>query len=99
VHPYTLKPVKTVKTKEEKLNQNRFFFWYKRENREWIKSRLQKVNRPDLAERLLGDEVEEKKSFASPKKTEKKHTSTNQSHTKSDKKRDLPPWLANRRKK
>ena len=57
------------------------------------------MNRPDLAERLLGDEVEEKKSYAPPKKTEKKHTSTNQSHTKSDKKRDLPPWLANRRKK
>ena len=99
VHPYTLKPINTVKTKEEKLNQNRFFFWYKRENRDWIKSRLQKVNRPDLAERLLGDEVEEKKSYAPPKKTEKKHTSTNQAHTKSDKKRDLPPWLANRRKK
>lgn len=56
VHPYTLKPIKTVKTKEEKLNQNRFFFWYKRENRDWIKNRLQKVNRPDLAEKLLGDD-------------------------------------------
>ncbi len=55
VHPYTLKPIKTVKTKEEKLNQNRFFFWYKRENKDWIKSRLQKANRPDLAEKLLGD--------------------------------------------
>lgn len=55
VHPYTLKPIKTVKTKEEKLNQNRFFFWYKRENRDWIKNRLQKANRPDLAEKLLGD--------------------------------------------
>jgi hypothetical protein len=50
-----LKPINTVKTKEEKLNQNRFFFWYKRENRDWIKSRLQKANRPDLAEKLLGD--------------------------------------------
>lgn len=55
VHPYTLKPIKTVKSKEEKLNQNRFFFWYKRENRDWIKNRLQKANRPDLAEKLLGD--------------------------------------------
>ncbi len=55
VHPYTLKPINTVKTKEEKLNQNRFFFWYKRENRDWIKNRLQKANRPDLAEKLLGD--------------------------------------------
>lgn len=55
VHPYTLKPINTVKTKEEKLNQNRFFFWYKRENRDWIKSRLQKANRPDLGEKLLGN--------------------------------------------
>jgi uncharacterized radical SAM protein YgiQ len=54
VHPYTLKPIATVKTKEEKLNQNRFFFWYKRENRDWIKSRLKKFNRPELSEKLLG---------------------------------------------
>jgi uncharacterized radical SAM protein YgiQ len=54
VHPYTLKPINTVKSKEEKLNQNRFFFWYKRENKDWIRNRLQKANRPDLAERLLG---------------------------------------------
>jgi aminopeptidase C len=50
-----LKPINTLKTKEEKLNQNRFFFWYKRENRDWIKQRLQKANRPDLAEKLLGE--------------------------------------------
>jgi uncharacterized radical SAM protein YgiQ len=56
VHPYTLKPVKTVKTKEEKLNQNRFFFWYKRENHGWIKQRLEKAKRPDLIEKLLGEE-------------------------------------------
>ena len=56
VHPYTLKPIKTVKTKEEKLNQNKFFFWYKRENRDWIRQRLQKANRPELIEKLLGDQ-------------------------------------------
>ena len=54
VHPYTLKPIKTVKTKEEKLNQNRFFFWYKKENKDWIKKRLQQAKRPDLIEKLLG---------------------------------------------
>jgi uncharacterized radical SAM protein YgiQ len=62
VHPYTLKPVKTVKTKEEKLNQNRYFFWYKRENQDWIKQRLTKAKRPDLIEKLLGDQsISEKK--------------------------------------
>lgn len=60
VHPYTLQPIKTAKTREEKLAQNRFFFWYKPEFRGWIKSRLHKLNRPDLADRLL----------ASPKKKE-----------------------------
>jgi radical SAM superfamily enzyme YgiQ (UPF0313 family) len=57
LHPYTLKPIKTVKTREEKLNQNRFFFWYKRENKDWIKQRLTKAKRPDLLEKLLGEEA------------------------------------------
>ena len=56
VHPYTLKPVKTVKTKEEKQNQNKYFFWYKRENQDWIRQRLTKAERPDLVEKLLGDQ-------------------------------------------
>jgi uncharacterized radical SAM protein YgiQ len=53
VHPYTLKPIYTAKTKEEKQNQNRFFFWYKPEFRDLIRSRLNKLKRPDLADRLL----------------------------------------------
>jgi uncharacterized radical SAM protein YgiQ len=60
VHPYTLKPVKTPKTKEEKLNQNRFFFWYKRENQQWIKQRLEKAKRPDLSSKLLGENTDKK---------------------------------------
>lgn len=56
VHPYTLKPIKTVKTKEEKQNQNKYFFWYKRENQAWIRDRLNKVKRPDLIDKLLGDQ-------------------------------------------
>ncbi len=55
VHPYTLKPVFTAKTKEEKLNQNRYFFWYKPEFRSLIRSRLNKLKRPDLADRLLSN--------------------------------------------
>ena len=56
VHPYTLKPINTVKTKEEKLNQNKYFFWYKRENQDWIRQRLTKAQRPDLIDKLLGDQ-------------------------------------------
>ena len=53
VHPYTLQPIKTAKTKEEKQNQNNYFFWYKPEFKNWIRNRLTKINRPDLADRLL----------------------------------------------
>jgi hypothetical protein len=53
VHPYTLKPIKTVKTKKEKQDQNRFFFWYKKENRGWIKQKLEKAQRKDLLNRLI----------------------------------------------
>ncbi|MGB4958145.1 MAG: YgiQ family radical SAM protein [Saprospiraceae bacterium] len=53
VHPYTLQPVVTPKTKEDKKTQNNYFFWYKSELKNWIKQRLQKLNRPDLAARLL----------------------------------------------
>ena len=56
VHPYTLKPVKTVKTREEKQNQKKYFFWYTRENQDRIRQRLTKANRPDLIEKLVGQE-------------------------------------------
>ncbi|WP_337041344.1 YgiQ family radical SAM protein [Emticicia sp. 17c] len=77
VHPYTLQPVKTAKTREEKLAQNRFFFWYKPEFRDWIRSRLHKLNRPDLAERLL----------AKSKKTPAKETTTAAASVKNKKKK------------
>jgi uncharacterized radical SAM protein YgiQ len=53
VHPYTLQPIKTAKTKEEKQAQNNYFFWYKPEFKQWIRNRLNKINRPDLADRLV----------------------------------------------
>ena len=53
-HPYTLKKVYTAKSKDEKKKQNRFFFWYKKENRLWIRRTLEQLGRPDLAKRLLG---------------------------------------------
>jgi len=52
-HPYTLKKVYAPKSKKEKDEQHRFFFWYKKENFNWIKNTLQKVHRNDLVEKLL----------------------------------------------
>ena len=53
-HPYTLKPVKTVTDRKEKIDQWKFFFWYKPENRKWIKDKLLDLGRKDLLEKLLG---------------------------------------------
>tara|TARA_R110001583_G_scaffold71180_1_gene200802 strand:+ start:2087 stop:4021 length:1935 start_codon:yes stop_codon:yes gene_type:complete len=52
-HPYTLKPTRTPKSKQEKEEQHRFFFWYKRENQQWIRNTLSKVGRVDLLDKLL----------------------------------------------
>ena len=52
--PYTLKPVFVAKSKEEKLAQQRFFFWYKPENRQWVKQTLRKMGKADWIKRLYG---------------------------------------------
>ncbi|MDA3816034.1 MAG: YgiQ family radical SAM protein [Prolixibacteraceae bacterium] len=43
VHPYTLEPVYTAKTKQEKLEQRKFFFWYKPEYRNQVNKELQQM--------------------------------------------------------
>lgn len=66
-HPYTLKEHYTPKSKEEKKNQHRFFFWYKKENQKWIKEKLTSVKRMDLLRRLLGDDKKENQKKKVPK--------------------------------
>ena len=53
-HPYTLKPVFTARTPDEKLAQRQFFFWYKPEARRGITDALRRMHRPDLIQRLYG---------------------------------------------
>ncbi len=65
-HPYTLKEVNTPKTKQEKLDQHKFFFWYKKENKKWIKDTLTKVGRTDLLKKLLPTDTSWRKN--KPKK-------------------------------
>ncbi len=51
-HPYTLEPVFSARTPEDKLRQRMFFFWYKPEERPRIVSELRRIGRPDLIARL-----------------------------------------------
>ncbi|PKP03400.1 MAG: YgiQ family radical SAM protein [Bacteroidetes bacterium HGW-Bacteroidetes-9] len=48
IDPYTLKPVYVAKAKEDKINQQHFFFWYKPENKRWLNDTLRKIGRTDL---------------------------------------------------
>ena len=53
-NPYTMEKVYTARTKEEKLAQRQFFFWYKPEYRTSIMRALQKLKRKDLVPKLFG---------------------------------------------
>lgn len=67
-HPYTLEKVYTARTKEEKQNQRKFFFWYKPECAQDIRKSLIRMNRQDLMKELF---KRENKSFK-PNNTKKK---------------------------
>ncbi len=52
--PYTMQPVFVARTKDDKLRQRMFFFWYKKEEQNAIKNELLRIHRPDLVQSLLG---------------------------------------------
>lgn len=54
MHPYTGETIYTARSREEKLEQRQFFFWYKPEYRDPIRRTLTKIKRGDLADVLLG---------------------------------------------
>lgn len=51
-HPYTLEKVYTAKTKEQKLAQRQFFFWYKKDFYKQIVNSLRKMKREDLIKKI-----------------------------------------------
>ena len=52
-HPYTLEPIFCARTKDDKLAQRQFFFWYKPEYKQQIMRTLRKINRTDLIQKLF----------------------------------------------
>jgi uncharacterized radical SAM protein YgiQ len=53
VNPYNLKPIYSAKSKQEKERQHMFFFWYKPEFRNKIKTVLNKLGRQDILNNLM----------------------------------------------
>jgi len=64
LHPYTLRPVYTAKSRKEKRNQHLFFFWHKRENHQIIRDKLKSMGREDLIEKLINDKKRYNKRVA-----------------------------------
>ena len=52
-HPYTLQPISSAHTKEEKLAQRKYFFWYEKEYQPDIVRSLTRMHRRDLLQRLF----------------------------------------------
>jgi len=52
-HPYTLEKIYTARTKDEKLAQRQFFFWYQPEYRQRIMQSLRQTGRKDLITKLF----------------------------------------------
>ena len=50
--PYTLEPVTSAKTPQEKLAQRQYFFWYKPEERRGIEQSLRHIGKPELISEL-----------------------------------------------
>ncbi len=67
IHPYTLEKVWTPHSKEDKLEQRKFFFWYKKENQRSIISDLQRMGRPDLVEQLFSYSKKPSEDKSTPK--------------------------------
>ena len=53
IHPYTMEKIYTARTKEEKLAQQKFFFWHKREYKNLIINSLRKIKREDLIKKIF----------------------------------------------
>ncbi|MBQ4292956.1 MAG: YgiQ family radical SAM protein [Muribaculaceae bacterium] len=53
-HPYTMERVFTATSKDDKLAQRRFFFWYEPSQRQDIIRSLRRLHRPDLIDELIG---------------------------------------------
>ncbi len=56
IHPYTGEKIPVATSKEQKLDQRQFFFWYDPQYRASISRTLSRIGRRDLIPRLFGQE-------------------------------------------
>nr|WP_019538408.1 YgiQ family radical SAM protein [Proteiniphilum acetatigenes] len=56
-HPYTLQPVYTAKSREEKNDQRQFFFWHDPKQRHSVIKKLKRIGRSDLVKKLYSRDI------------------------------------------
>ena len=71
LHPYTLQPVFSARSKDEKLAQRRYFFWYDKTQKPAIQQALRRLHRPDLLARLYSSPHSGSKPLSVPPKAGK----------------------------
>jgi uncharacterized radical SAM protein YgiQ len=59
-HPYTLQKVYCATTEDSKSGQRKFFFWYKEENKNFIRQTLSRLKLKSLQKELLGSDQMER---------------------------------------
>ena len=86
-HPYTLEEMYTPRTKDEKLQQRMYLFWYKKEYQDKIKERLKNFKRFDMLKKLFPDKELKASSETKKKHFKPKHKKNTSSKAKFKKKR------------
>ena len=66
-NPYTLEPVKSAKSPQDKLAQRQYFFWYKPEERRHLEQSLRRIGRADLIGELFDGMRNNTPASSSPK--------------------------------
>ncbi len=72
LHPYTLEPIYTAHSKEEKLAQRKYFFWYDKKYKADIIRSLKKMHRNDLILKLYPKGIGSSTTTSSPHKSPRK---------------------------
>ncbi len=67
-HPYTMEKIYTAVSRDQKLAQRKYFFWYDAQYRPDIIKSLHRLGRPDLIDRLFPGKAKTSKSTKAPHK-------------------------------
>ena len=68
--PYTLEPVWSAHSQNEKLSQRQYFFWYKPEERRNIERSLRRIGRPDLIPKLYPNKTTQHEDYRAQQHTQ-----------------------------